>query len=74
MISPSANALRRSCGLSHESSAKAFLASPDAIMISDLETGRFIEMNDATSLIYGYSKDEMIGKSALGLGIWLQKR
>ncbi len=56
-----------------EKYTKAFLASPDAIMISDLETGCFVEMNDVTSQIFGYSRDEMIGKNALELGIWLKK-
>ncbi len=56
-----------------EKYTKAFLSSPDAIMISDLETGIFIELNDAASQIYGYSRDEMIGRSALELGMWLRK-
>ncbi|MEI6841969.1 MAG: PAS domain S-box protein, partial [Methanomicrobiales archaeon] len=55
-----------------EKYTKAFLASPDAITITDMETGRFVEVNDTTSRIYGYSRDEMIGKSAVELGIWLR--
>jgi len=58
--------------VTQEKYTKAFLASPDAIMISDLETGNFVEVNDATSQIYGYSRDELIGKSSLELGIWLR--
>ena len=54
-----------------EKFTKAFLSSPDAIIISDAETGKIVEINDAASLIYGYSPDEMNGKSALELGIWL---
>ncbi len=55
-----------------EKYTKAFLASPDAIILTDMETGRFVEVNDTTSRIYGYSRDEMIGKSAVELGIWLR--
>jgi len=57
--------------ITQEKYTKAFLLSPDAVIISDLENGKFIEVNDATSLIYGYSRDEMIGKSALELDIWI---
>jgi PAS domain S-box-containing protein len=53
-----------------EKYVKAFLASPDAIMISDLQSGRFIETNNATSQIFGFSREEMLGKSAIELGIW----
>ncbi len=54
--------------LALEKYAKAFLASPDAIMISDMKTGQLNEINDATSIMYGYSREEMIGKSATELG------
>jgi len=54
-----------------EKYTKAFLSAPDAITISDLESGRFLEVNDAASTIFGYSRDELIGKSALELGIWI---
>jgi PAS domain S-box-containing protein len=53
-----------------EKYVKAFLASPDAIMISELKSGQFIEINNATSQIFGFSREEMLGKSALELGIW----
>jgi PAS domain S-box-containing protein len=56
--------------ISKEKYTKVFLSAPDAITISELESGRFIEVNDAASKIWGYSRDELIGKSALELGIW----
>jgi PAS domain S-box-containing protein len=52
---------------------KAFLLAPDAITVSELETGRFIEVNDVASHIFGFSREELIGKSASELGIWLKK-
>jgi PAS domain S-box-containing protein len=56
-----------------EKYAKAFLAVPDAITISDLDSGQFIEVNDAATALFGYSRDELIGKSASELGIWLKE-
>ncbi|HTY14381.1 MAG TPA: PAS domain S-box protein [Methanoregulaceae archaeon] len=65
--------MEESLRITRDKYAKLFLGSPDAIMISDLETGVFIEVNDATSDIFGYSRDEMIGKSETELGIWPRK-
>ena len=55
-----------------EKYAKAFLSSPDAILISELESGRFIEVNHTALKVFGYSLEEMVGKSAYELGIWLR--
>ena len=54
-----------------EKYTKAFHAAPDAIVISEIASGQFVECNDATSIIFGYSHDELIGKSARELGILL---
>jgi PAS domain S-box-containing protein len=55
--------------ITHEKYTKAFLSAPDAIAISELDTGRFIEVNDAATRIFGYTRPELIGKSAIELGI-----
>ena len=47
-----------------------FRDAPDAITISELETGVFIEVNDAATRIFGYSRDELVGHNAVDLGIW----
>jgi len=59
--------------ITHEKYTKAFLSVPDAITISELDSGRFVEVNDAATRIFGYSRDELMGKSALELGIWRNK-
>jgi PAS domain S-box-containing protein len=59
--------------LAQEKYTKAFLLAPDAITISELDSGRFVEVNEAATTIFGYSREELIGKSALELGIWSKK-
>ncbi|WP_321508591.1 PAS domain S-box protein [uncultured Methanoregula sp.] len=56
--------------IAKEKYAKAFLAGPDAITISELDSGKFVEVNDAATALFGYSREELIGKSATELGIW----
>jgi len=58
---------------SEERFSKAFQSSPTPITITDMETGRYIEVNESSSRLWGYSKQEMIGHSALELGIWRSK-
>jgi PAS domain S-box-containing protein len=41
-------------------------SSPDAITVTDLN-GKIIECNQATSMIHGFKKEELIGKNALEL-------
>ncbi len=56
--------------LSEEKFSKAFMASPDWITISMIEDGRYVEVNDAFERISGFRRDEVIGRTALELGIW----
>lgn len=48
----------------------AFLASPDMIAISSLNTGHFLEVNDAFVTQSGYAREEVIGQSSLDLDMW----
>jgi PAS domain S-box-containing protein len=59
-------ALRRS----EERYRKAFRSSPDSITISELATGRFIEVNEGFERMSGYRQKEVLGKSALDIGLW----
>ncbi len=45
--------------------------SPHAIAITEIETGRFVEINEAYQNILSYRRDEIIGKTSLELNIWI---
>ena len=64
---------RRSERLLEESErrlAQMIDASPEAITIASVEDGTFILVNPAAERLSGYTRDEMIGNSAVALGFW----
>lgn len=57
----------------HESEvrfAKAFNASPLVLTISSLDDGKLIEVNETFVAATGYSREEVIGKTTVDLGLW----
>jgi len=50
---------------------RAFRSSPDRIVITRLEDGTFIDVNDSYLRFTGYTRDEIIGKSTTELGSWV---
>jgi len=48
-----------------------FRTSPVGIGISSVEEGRFFEVNDAILKKTGYTREEMIGRTATELGLWV---
>lgn len=49
--------------------SKAFQASPAAITIATLPEGRWIEINEALTKMIGYSREEVIGRTSVELGL-----
>lgn len=49
---------------------QAFHESPAWMCITDMDTGRFVEVNDAYSHGLGRTREELIGKTTLEAGIW----
>ena len=49
---------------------KAFRSSPDSITITTAADGEIVEVNEGFEQISGYSRNEMIGKRTLDVGIW----
>jgi PAS domain S-box-containing protein len=48
----------------------AFKASPAPLVISEIDTGQFIDVNDRWVEMLGFSKEEQIGKTSKEVGIW----
>ena len=49
---------------------KAFMSNPDPIIIISLSDGRYMDVNDTFLKLYGYKRDEIIGKSSIEVNIW----
>ena len=47
-----------------------FAASPDAINISRLEDGVFVDINNSFTQLMGFSRDDVIGKSSMSVNMW----
>lgn len=50
--------------------ATSFRAAPGIIAISEFESGKFTDVNLAVERILGYSPAEIIGRTAIELGVW----
>ena len=49
---------------------QAFNYSPDAVVITDKASGRFIEVNPGFERQFGWSSRETLGRTSLEIGIW----
>ncbi len=59
---------------SEETFSKVFRFSPDAISVSDMETGLYIDVNESFQRLFGYSRAEVIGRSSRELGHWVEQK
>jgi len=66
------NALR----VSEEKYARVFRISPDAINLNRLTDGAYIDINDGFTRILGYTREEVLGRSARpgDLNIWINEK
>lgn len=63
--------VRRDRREAEERFAKAFQFAPEIIAISELETGRYVDVNESFIEVIGYSREEIIGRTAFELNIWV---
>lgn len=54
---------------SEEKFSKAFRTSPDAMSIKDLETGHYLDVNEAFEKIYGFKREAVLGRSPTEVGL-----
>ena len=59
--------------LSEEKFSKSFFLNPSACGFSDLETGKYVEVNNAFYELLGFEKNEVIGKTSTELGIFTEE-
>ncbi len=55
---------------SEEKFSKLFRSSPDAVLLTELKTGKIIEVNTAFEMFSGFSRDELIGHPVLDLNMY----
>jgi PAS domain S-box-containing protein len=54
--------------VAEEKFSKAFRTCPDAMVITELESGRFIEVNDSHERLTGFRREEVIGRTSVEIG------
>lgn len=59
---------------SEERFTRAFMDNPQPMSLSTLEESRFIDVNDSFLQLSGYSRQELIGRTSLELGLWNSPR
>ncbi len=64
------NRMEKALRESEEKFSLAFNASPHMIAITDLEEGKYVEVNDSYINATGYSREELIGRTLKDINIW----
>jgi len=59
---------------SEERFHKAFMTSPAPFVISEIATGRFIDVNEQWERMLGYTREEQIGRTSNELNIWAEPK
>lgn len=55
--------------ISEDKYMKAFNSSSELVAITTVEDGRYVEVNEAMHTIFGFTREEVIGRTSLELGI-----
>ena len=53
--------------------SKIFNSSSDSISLTDLKSGKVVEVNLGFEKIFGYKREEIIGRSTTELGLWVDE-
>jgi len=55
---------------SEEKFSKVFMTSPEGIAITRLADGKLLDVNPGFEKITGWGRDEIVGRTSLGIGFW----
>ena len=58
---------------SEEKFATAFHTAPTIMIITSLENGRYLEVNEAFEKALGWQRDEVLGRTSREMGIWVDQ-
>ncbi|MGB0563574.1 MAG: ATP-binding protein, partial [Spirulinaceae cyanobacterium] len=61
----------RALRLAEEKFSKVFHSSPNAIALTNLETGQHLEVNNTFCEVTGYRLDEIVGHTTLEVNLWV---
>ena len=50
--------------------AEIFRSSPEVIALTRVSDGKFLEINAAFSRVFGFTHDEVVGQTSVGLNLW----
>ena len=59
---------------SEEKYSKVFRAAPAGVAVASMAEGRFLDVNEEFENIFGFSRDELIGRSAFDIGLWFDAK
>lgn len=54
--------------------SEIFRITPDSMAVTNIENGRYLDVNDTFCKTTGYAREEIIGHTSLELGIWIYPR
>lgn len=57
---------------SEEKFSKIFRSSPDAVSISAIEDGRYLDVNESYERLFEHAAADVVGRTALEIGLWVR--
>lgn len=60
----------RELSLSREMFSHVFQSNPTAVAISRVGDGRYLDVNPSHCRLFGWSREEMVGRTSVELGLW----